>query len=75
MIDKFSLKPLLLIFLSIYLNTFINFELLFLLGLLNSINFPKLKDLKKNIDERNKNQTLKILNELVKEWDNQNNIN
>jgi len=36
---------------------------------------PKLKDLKKNIDERNKNQTLKILNELVKEWDNQNNIN
>ena len=36
---------------------------------------PKLKDLKKNIDERNKDQTLKILNELVKEWDNQNNIN
>ena len=36
---------------------------------------PKLKDLKKNIDERNKDQTLKILNELVKEWENQNKIN
>ncbi len=36
---------------------------------------PKLKDLKRNIDERNKDQTLKILNELVKEWDNQNNMN
>ena len=36
---------------------------------------PKLKNLKKNIDERNKDQTLKILNELVKEWENQNNIN
>ena len=36
---------------------------------------PKLKDLKKNIDERNKAQTLKILNELVKEWKNQNKIN
>ena len=36
---------------------------------------PKLKNLKKNIDERNKDQTLKILNELVKEWENQNKIN
>ena len=36
---------------------------------------PKLKNLKKNIDERNKDQTLKILNELVKEWKNQNKIN
>lgn len=36
---------------------------------------PKLKNLKKNIDERNKDQTLKILNELVKEWVNQNKIN
>ena len=36
---------------------------------------PKLKDLKKNIDKRNKDQTLKILNELVKEWENQNKIN
>ena len=36
---------------------------------------PKLKDLKKNIDEGNKDQTLKILNELVKEWENQNKIN
>ena len=36
---------------------------------------PKLKFLKKNIDERNKDQTLKILNELVKEWENQNKIN
>ena len=36
---------------------------------------PKLKNLKKNIDERNKGQTLKILNELVKEWENQNKIN
>ena len=36
---------------------------------------PKLKDLKKNIDERNKDQTLKILNDLVKEWENQNKIN
>jgi len=37
--------------------------------------FPKLKNLKKNIDERNKDQTLKILSELVKEWENQNKIN
>ena len=36
---------------------------------------PKLKFLKKHIDERNKDQTLKILNELVKEWENQNKIN
>jgi len=36
---------------------------------------PKLKNLKKNIDERNKDQTLKILKELVKEWENQNKIN
>ena len=36
---------------------------------------PKLKDLKKNIDERNKDRTLKILNDLVKEWENQNKIN
>ena len=36
---------------------------------------PKLENLKKNIDQRNKAQTLKILNELVKEWDNQNKIN
>ena len=36
---------------------------------------PKLKNLKKNIDDRNKNQTLKILNELVKEWENQNKLN
>ena len=36
---------------------------------------PKLKNLKKNIDERNKNQTLRILNELVKEWESQNKIN
>ena len=35
---------------------------------------PKLKNLKKNIDARNKDQTLKILNELVKEWVNQNKI-
>ena len=35
---------------------------------------PKLKNLKKNIDDRNKNQTLKILNELVKEWENQNKL-
>ena len=36
---------------------------------------PKLKDLKKNIDERNKDKTLQILNELVKEWENQNKVN
>tara|TARA_B100000941_G_scaffold255900_1_gene204860 strand:+ start:1 stop:1071 length:1071 start_codon:yes stop_codon:yes gene_type:complete len=36
---------------------------------------PKLENLKKNIDKRNKTQTLKILNELVKEWENQNKIN
>jgi FlaA1/EpsC-like NDP-sugar epimerase len=36
---------------------------------------PKLKNLKKNIDERNEDQTLKILNELVKEWENQNKKN
>ena len=36
---------------------------------------PKLKNLKKNIDKRNKDQTLKILSELVKEWKNQNKIN
>ena len=30
---------------------------------------PKLKNLKKNIDERNKDKTLKILKELVKEWE------
>ena len=36
---------------------------------------PKLKNLKKNIDERNKGQTLMILSELVKEWENQNKIN
>ena len=35
---------------------------------------PKLKNLKKNIDERNKDQALKILSELVKEWVNQNKI-
>ena len=35
---------------------------------------PKLENLKKNIDDRNKNQTLKILNELVKEWENQNKL-
>ena len=33
---------------------------------------PKLEILKKNIDERNNAQTLKTLNELVKEWENQN---
>ena len=33
---------------------------------------PQLKDLKKFIDERNKDKTLKKLNELVKEWKNQN---
>ena len=37
--------------------------------------FPKLKNLKKNIDEKNKDQTLTILSELVKEWENQNNTN
>ena len=36
---------------------------------------PKLKNLKKNIDKRNKDQTLKILGELVKEWENQNKKN
>ena len=36
---------------------------------------PKLKNLKKNIDKRNKDKTLKILSELVKEWKNQNKIN
>ena len=33
---------------------------------------PKLESLKKMIDERNEDQTLKKLNELVKEWQNQN---
>ena len=36
---------------------------------------PKLKNLKKNIDQRDKDKTLMILNELVKEWQNQNNLN
>jgi len=36
---------------------------------------PKLEILKKMIDERNKDQTLKKLNELVKEWQNQNKSN
>ena len=36
---------------------------------------PKLKNLKKNIDKRNKDQALKILSELVKEWKNHNKIN
>ncbi len=36
---------------------------------------PKLADLKKLIEERNKDQTLKKLNELVKEWQNQNELN
>ena len=36
---------------------------------------PKLEILKKMIDERNKDQTLKKLNELVKEWQNQNELN
>ena len=33
---------------------------------------PKLEKLKKNINKRDKDQTLKILNELVVEWENQN---
>ena len=36
---------------------------------------PKLKILKKNIDNRNKTQVLNLLNELVKEWENQNKLN
>ena len=36
---------------------------------------PKLEILKKNIDDRNKQQALNNLNELVKEWENQNKIN
>ncbi len=36
---------------------------------------PKLINLKKNIDQRNKDQILTILSELVKEWENQNKIN
>ena len=36
---------------------------------------PKLEILKKNIDDRNKQQVLNLLNELVKEWENQNKIN
>ena len=36
---------------------------------------PKLENLKKNIDDRNKLEVLNILNELVKEWENQNRIN
>ena len=35
---------------------------------------PKLENLKKNINERNKAQTLKSLKELVKEWENQNKL-
>ena len=33
---------------------------------------PKLEKLKKNINKRDKDQTLKTLNELVVEWENQN---
>ena len=36
---------------------------------------PKLENLKKNIDDRNKDKVLSILNELVKEWENQNKKN
>ena len=35
---------------------------------------PKLENLKKNIGDKNKNQVLNTLNELVKKWENQNKI-
>ena len=36
---------------------------------------PKLENLEKTINQRDKEETLKILNNLVKEWQNQNQLN
>ena len=36
---------------------------------------PKLKSLEKMINQRDQEETLKILNNLVKEWENQNQLN
>ena len=36
---------------------------------------PKLENLEKMINQRNKEETLKILNNLVKEWQNQSLLN
>ena len=36
---------------------------------------PKLENLEKKINQRDKEETLKILNNLVKEWQNQSQLN
>ena len=36
---------------------------------------PKLENLEKMINQRDQEETLKILNNLVKEWQNQSNLN